>query len=90
MFLDRLSLKNLRNIKEANLTLHNKTNVVIGENAAGKTTLLEAVDILSRGRSFRTNKTENLVRHGASGLYVGGTTGQKFQLVVRKKKNSQN
>jgi len=88
MFLDRLSLKNLRNIKEANLTLHNKTNVIIGENAAGKTTLLEAIDILSRGRSFRTNKTENLVRHGANSFYVGGTSGpDKKKLEIEKSKN---
>ena len=55
MFIERLSIKNLRNISQADLILNKKTNVIIGENAAGKTTILEAVDILSRGKSFRTN-----------------------------------
>jgi DNA replication and repair protein RecF len=88
MFLDRMSLKKLRNIREANLTLHHKTNVIIGENAAGKTTLLEAVDILSRGRSFRTNKTENLVCHGNNSFYVGATLGpDKKKLEIEKSKN---
>ena len=52
MFLEKISIKKLRNIKEADLQLNVKTNVIIGENAAGKTSFLEAIDILSRGRSF--------------------------------------
>ena len=58
MFLNRLSLRKIRNIREANLTLNQKTNVIMGENAAGKTSVLESLDILSRGRSFRTNKID--------------------------------
>ena len=57
MFLEKLYLRKIRNIKEAVLSLNPRTNVIIGENAAGKTTILESIDILSRGRSFRTNKT---------------------------------
>jgi recombinational DNA repair ATPase RecF len=40
MFLTKLSLRKLRNIKEAHLDLNQKTNVIVGENAAGKTTVL--------------------------------------------------
>ena len=77
MFIERLSIKNLRNISQADLILNKKTNVIIGENAAGKTTILEAVDILSRGKSFRTNKTESLVKKGKDELYIGATAGEK-------------
>jgi DNA replication and repair protein RecF len=52
MFLTKLSLRKLRNIKEAHLDLNKKTNVIVGENAAGKTTVLEGIDILSRGSVF--------------------------------------
>ena len=45
MLLNRLSLRNLRNIRKADLNLNHKTNVIIGENAAGKTTILESIDI---------------------------------------------
>ena len=77
MFIERLSIKNLRNISQADLILNKKTNVIIGENAAGKTTILEAVDILSRGKSFRTNKTESLVKKAKNELYIGAIVGEK-------------
>ena len=77
MFIERLSIKNLRNISQADLLLNKKTNVIIGENAAGKTTVLEAVDILSRGKSFRTNKTESLVKKKQEELYIGAIAGEK-------------
>jgi len=62
VFLEKLYLRKIRNIKEAVLSLNPRTNVIIGENAAGKTTILESIDILSRGRSFRTNKIDLLLR----------------------------
>lgn len=88
MFLNRLSLRKIRNIKEANLTLNQKTNVIIGENAAGKTSVLESLDILSRGRSFRTNKFESLVSSGEKSFYVGATVGgSEKKLEIHKEKN---
>ncbi len=88
MFIGSLSLRNLRNIREANLNLHKKSNIIIGENAAGKTTVLESLDILSRGKSFRTNKTENLIYHGENELYVGATVGEnKTKLEIKKSKD---
>ena len=76
MFLTKLSLRKLRNIKEAHLDLNRKTNVIVGENAAGKKTVLEGIDILSRGRSFRTKKKENLANKGKGGFYVGANIGK--------------
>ena len=88
MFLTKLSLRKLRNIKEAHLDLNRKTNVIVGENAAGKTTVLEGIDILSRGRSFRTNKIENLANQGKGGFYVGATIGKaEKKIEIEKEKN---
>tara|TARA_B100001175_G_scaffold305366_1_gene302370 strand:+ start:413 stop:1474 length:1062 start_codon:yes stop_codon:yes gene_type:complete len=88
MFLNRLSLRNLRNIRKADLTLNQKTNIIIGENAAGKTTILESIDILSRGKSFRTNKFENLVSHNEEEFYVGAIVGESnIKLELKKEKN---
>ena len=88
MFLEKISIKKLRNIKEADLQLNKRTNVIIGENAAGKTSFLEAIDILSRGRSFRTNKLDSLVQAGQNELYVGALTGpNKKKLEIKKSKN---
>ena len=47
-------------------------NVFAGRNAQGKTSLLEAVALLSRGRSFRTDEVRSLIRTGASGLRARG------------------
>ena len=88
VFLDKLHLRKLRNINEAILTLNPRTNVIIGENAAGKTTMLESIDILSRGRSFRTNKSEALVKSGEKSFYIGATLGDKNKkLEIEKGKN---
>jgi DNA replication and repair protein RecF len=89
MFLEKICIKKFRNIDEANLELNQKTNVIIGENAAGKTSFLEAIDVLSRGRSFRTNKIENLIKDGENQLYVGayeGTNKKKLEIEKAKKK----
>ena len=43
-----------------------------GENGAGKTSILEAIDFLSRGRSFRSHRLEPLLRLGAEELIVSG------------------
>ena len=85
MFIDKLLVKNLRNISQADLLLNKKTNIIIGENAAGKTTILESIDILSRGKSFRTNKIENLVKRGQETFYVGAILGNnKRKLEIEK------
>jgi DNA replication and repair protein RecF len=54
------------------LALDPGLNVFMGRNAQGKTTLLEAVALLARGRSFRTDEVATLVRRGATGLSARG------------------
>jgi len=66
MFLAELSVENLRCIEKTELELAAGTNLVFGANGAGKTSLLEAVFLLGRGRSFRTRLNERLIRHGQS------------------------
>lgn len=54
-----------RCLESAELELDPHYNLVYGSNASGKTSLLEAIAYLGRGRSFRGAATEDLVRHGA-------------------------
>ena len=72
MSLTRLMLRDFRCFAALELDLAPRANLILGDNASGKTSLLEAVFVLSRGRSFRTPKTENLVRHGAEGFLLSG------------------
>ncbi len=68
-----MEVRDLRNVRGAALELSPGLNVLVGRNAQGKTSLLEAVGLLARGRSFRTEQTETLIRRGAAGLRAEGT-----------------
>jgi len=72
MSLAEVSVQNVRCITQADLTLHPGHNLIWGANASGKTSLLEAIFLLGRGRSFRTRSSERLIRHGESQLRVVG------------------
>src|SRR5205814_2292461 len=58
----------------ARLDLSPGLNVLVGRNAQGKTSLLEAVGLLARGRSFRTDETSTVIRRGAPSLRVQGVS----------------
>jgi DNA replication and repair protein RecF len=64
MSLTELTVENLRCIEKAELQFGPGTQLLFGANGAGKTSILEAVFLLGRGRSFRTRLNERLVRHG--------------------------
>src|SRR5580658_3180281 len=72
MSLAELRLEDLRCLPRAQLTLHPRLNLITGDNGSGKTSVLEAIYLLGRGRSFRTRHTETLIGHGAPELRVFG------------------
>ena len=70
--LDRLQVTDFRCLQAAELEPSPGLNLIVGANASGKTSLLEAIFVLGRGRSFRTLRRARLVRDGASGFTVAG------------------
>jgi DNA replication and repair protein RecF len=74
MPLAELALENLRCIERAELVLAPGTNLIRGPNASGKTSLLEGIYLLGRGRSFRTRNSERLIRHEKGVLQALGRT----------------
>lgn len=61
-------------------------NLIVGPNAAGKTSLLEAVAYLGRGKSFRGAATRNVIRHGTDEFVLFGratTDGAERRIGVR-------
>lgn len=68
MFLRRLQLYDLRNLRQADLRLASGLNLLLGRNAQGKTSVLEGVGLLSRGRSFRSEDARSAIRRGCPRL----------------------
>ncbi|HSN18366.1 MAG TPA: DNA replication/repair protein RecF [Gammaproteobacteria bacterium] len=72
MSLSRLTLRDFRCFASLELDPAPRANLILGDNASGKTSLLEAIFFLSRGRSFRTAKADNLTRQGAESFLISG------------------
>jgi len=70
--LTELSVINLRCIERAELEIPPGLTLIWGGNGSGKTSLLEAIFILGRGRSFRIRNNERLIRYGQDQLRVIG------------------
>ncbi|MGH9028773.1 MAG: DNA replication/repair protein RecF, partial [Acidimicrobiales bacterium] len=69
-----VDITNVRCVERAELELHPEQNLIWGGNGSGKTSLLEAIYLVGRGRSFRTRNTERVIRRGAERLVVFGRT----------------
>lgn len=65
MQINNLSLRNFRNYEEQRFVFDPGVNLILGENAQGKTNLLEAIYYLSSGHGFRTRKEGELIRFEA-------------------------
>lgn len=61
MLIKHLEISNLRNISSAEISPHPTLNCFIGDNGAGKTTIFEALVVLSKGRSFRSGQAPSLI-----------------------------
>jgi len=70
--LRHLSLSNVRCIESADLAIPDGLTLLWGPNGSGKTSVLEAIYILGRGRSFRIRNSERLIRYGQTQLRVIG------------------
>ncbi len=66
MKINSIILENFRNYKNLELDFDESRNIIVGENAQGKTNLIEAIYLTAFAKSFRTNNTADLVRFGES------------------------
>jgi|SRR5699024_6643204 len=62
MFINELQLKNFRNYEQLAISFDRNVNVIIGENAQGKTNLLESIYLLAFTKSYRTNHDRELIK----------------------------
>ncbi|HEX3912123.1 MAG TPA: DNA replication/repair protein RecF [Steroidobacteraceae bacterium] len=72
MSLGRLQVTDFRCLQSAQLHLDPRFTLISGPNASGKTSLLEAIYLLGRGRSFRSRRLEHLIRQDSERFVVFG------------------
>ena len=70
MRVERLELRNFRNYQYQSIEFGEGINILFGENAQGKTNVLEALYITATGKSQRTNNYQDMIRKGAEGFEI--------------------
>lgn len=63
MIVSKLILRNFRNYERLEVRFNPKLNIIVGDNASGKTNIVEAIHFLSLARSFRTSETSELIKN---------------------------
>ncbi len=70
MYINEIKLQSFRNYNEQKIELNQNLNIFFGNNAQGKTNILEAIFLCAFGKSFRTNKEKELIFLGQENLQV--------------------
>lgn len=79
MYIKSLQLKNFRNYASQRVEFGPGINVLTGENASGKTNMLEAIYLLGLGKSPRTSREKELISFGAERAYVKAEIAKKYR-----------
>jgi len=70
MYINNLRLKNFRNYENVEINFNKGVNVLTGDNAQGKTNILESIYYCSLGKSHRTNKDKELIQWNKEFSYI--------------------
>ena len=70
MFIKNIELKNFRNYESLTLDFDERVNLILGDNAQGKTNLVEAIYVSSFGKSFRTGSDYKLIKFGEKEAFI--------------------
>ena len=88
MFLKKLSLIGFRNHLNTNIEFESGLTLILGRNGAGKTNVLETINLLSSGDTFREGKIEEMVSFDSEVAHVGGVVrnlkNQKSEIKVKE------
>ncbi|MCA1054878.1 DNA replication/repair protein RecF [Rossellomorea aquimaris] len=90
MYIEQLELKNYRNYESIEVDFENKVNVILGENAQGKTNIMESIYVLAMAKSHRTSNDKDLIRWDEEYAKIKGRIqkhngGLPLELVLSKK-----
>lgn len=84
MILSELKIHHLRNIAAIHLKLSPRFNFISGANGSGKTSILEALYLLSCGHSFRSREVSPIISHGESSFIVFARAAQQETISIQK------
>jgi DNA replication and repair protein RecF len=87
LYIDQLKANSVRNLIDLNIKPAPKLNYFFGANASGKTSILESVYLLSRIKSFRSKRINDVVTRGERKLQVfakGQSQGKEFSVGIEK------
>ena len=70
MFIESIELSDYRNYSHLHIDFHKGTNVLYGDNAQGKTNILESVYVCSTTKSHRGSKDKEIIRFGADEAHI--------------------
>ena len=62
MYIKKIKLQNFRNYEQLELDLNKNINIIYGENAQGKTNIIESIFLCAFGKSFRTSKEKEMIK----------------------------
>jgi DNA replication and repair protein RecF len=83
--INALWLKDFRNFNEKQIKFSENITVIIGPNASGKTNILEAINLLSTGRSFRAKVTEEMINYDEELSRIAGKIGEeKLEVILTR------
>jgi DNA replication and repair protein RecF len=90
MYIEQLQLKNYRNYDTLEAQFENKVNVILGENAQGKTNVMESIYVLSMAKSHRTSNDKELITWDKEYAKIEGRVKKQhssfpLQLIISKK-----
>ncbi|RTR26060.1 DNA replication/repair protein RecF [Robertmurraya yapensis] len=90
MYIEHLKLKNYRNYNETEIPFDNKVNVILGENAQGKTNVMESIYVLAMAKSHRTSNDKDLICWDEEYAKIEGRVKKRhgsipMELVISKK-----
>ena len=65
MWIKKIKINNFRNYDEEEINLSNNINIFYGDNAQGKTNIIESIFLGAFGKSYRTSKDKEMIKIGS-------------------------
>ena len=86
MAIRQLSLTDFRNLQSTTLDFHPSFNLITGLNGSGKTSLLEAIHVVSQGQSFKTRHLDQCIQYGQNSFLIFSLF-EKYKVGISRSSN---